>query len=97
VSLNRYAKQRDLNEPEIIAALRTVGVSVEVVDTPCDLICGHRGKTYLLEVKGEVGRLTPAQMLFIGRFKGKLHIVHSPEEAVEAIFGKSAIVSRGCR
>jgi hypothetical protein len=97
MSLNRYAKQRDLNEPEIVAALLKLGVSVEVVDTPCDLICGHRGQTYLLEVKGAVGRLTPCQVAFIRRFKGELHIVHSPEEAVEVIFGKSAIVSRGCR
>jgi hypothetical protein len=97
VSLNRYAKQRDLNEPEIVIALLKLGVSVEVVDTPCDLICGHRGKTFLLEVKGSVGRLTPCQVAFIARFNGELHVVHSPEEAVEAIFGPSAIQSKGCR
>jgi len=52
-----YAKKRDKNEPAIIDALIEAGAHVTQLGdfgVP-DLLVGFRGKTFLLEVKGELG------------------------------------------
>ena len=46
-----HAKQRDLNEPVIVEALRKLGAKVYLLDGPVDLLVGWRGSTCLLEVK----------------------------------------------
>lgn len=51
MSLNRYAKRRDISEPDIITALERVGALIERMDRPCDLLVRFRGVIYLLEVK----------------------------------------------
>jgi hypothetical protein len=58
MSLNRYAKRRDANEPEIIAALRGVGAKVWRLDTPLDLLVFFGNRFYLLEVKDPSKRFT---------------------------------------
>jgi hypothetical protein len=76
VSLNRYAKQRDANEPEIIARLENDGYSVWQIDVPCDLLVGQWGRTHLVEVKNPDGRgtrLTRQQRIFHARWKGCIH------------------------
>jgi hypothetical protein len=48
-----FAKQRDLNEPPIVAALRRAGASVTLIPgfgVP-DLLVGYQEQTFLLEVK----------------------------------------------
>ena len=106
MGLHSYANQRDGNEQEIVDALLAVGASVDRVDEPCDLIVGYRGVTYLLEVKLPKGpeggtshsTLTPKEMEFQGRHKGRIYVVRSIEDALRAIGAiASAIVSRGCR
>ena len=47
----RRAAKRDYSEPEIVSALEDCGVSVYRMSQPCDLLCGFRGKTYLVEAK----------------------------------------------
>jgi hypothetical protein len=57
MSLNRRAAQRDKNEPEIVAALRTAGATVlhlSIRDAP-DLLVGYLGNNFLLEVKQPAG------------------------------------------
>lgn len=49
MSLNRYAKRRDDNEPQIIKDLRMVGAIVKQLDKP-DLIVRFAGRIYLIEV-----------------------------------------------
>lgn len=73
-------------------------------DWPCDAIRAievieqlFKKRTILLEVKVPGGRTTEHQRYFASHFLGEYHIVHTPEEAVEAVFGKSVIVSRRCR
>ena len=46
----RRAARRDENEPEIVAALRAAGATVEYL-TVIDLLVGFRRRNFLLEVK----------------------------------------------
>lgn len=62
MSLNRYAKRRDANEPEIFAAIQAAGYLVERMDL-WDLLVQHRatGETFIVEVKTEGGAYTKRQ------------------------------------
>ena len=86
MSLNRYAKRRDKNEPEIIQAFKSVGASVKSIDVPCDLIVGIQNTNILVEVKMPKGRLTPEQKKFMETWKGgEVHVVRTTEEAIQLI------------
>ena len=54
----RYQTGKDKKHPEIVAALRAVGCSVQGVDhipgAP-DLLVGYRGTNWLLEIKAPLG------------------------------------------
>lgn len=85
-----FARKRDANEPEIIAALEAAGATVFPLDKPLDLLVGFRGQTFLLEVKNGAQppswqRVTPAQSSFIARWAGHYAIVNSPQAALDAI------------
>ncbi len=87
MSLARHAKKRDLNEPEIVKALRAIGCTVLLADHP-DLIVGYRGRTFLLEVKNPHGasRLTDSQKALRRNWNGgPLAFVYSVDEAVEVV------------
>jgi hypothetical protein len=85
VSLNRFAKKRDANEPVIVRALRAVGASVEPIsakDAP-DLLVGFAGRTYLFEIKTPTGRPSADQLTWHACWKGDpVRLVRSPEEAL---------------
>lgn len=85
MSLNRYAKRRDANEPEIIEALEKAGCTVHRLDTPCDLLVGKGARNFLVEVKVPGGRLTRQQKDFIRDWRGQIRIVESAEEALELV------------
>ncbi len=85
MSINRYQKQRDKNEGEIIAAFKALGATVECIDTPCDLLMGFNGESFLIEVKTKNGKLTPNQVKFTKGWKGSYFIVRSADEAIELI------------
>lgn len=89
----RRAAQIDKNQPAIVEALKRVGVAVELIKKPVDLLICHRGETSLMEVKNPDGfdRLTKDQVEFIARWPGKVHIVRSPEEAIRAVLGEKAL------
>lgn len=70
MSLNRYAKKRDIAEPEIVNALRGCGFSVERIDTPVDLIVGFRRKTFLVECKTGKRGLNANQKAFKSEWRG---------------------------
>jgi len=88
------AKRIDKNQPEITAALRSVGASVEFLHplgkgVP-DLLVGYRGCNYVLEVKD--GGLTPSRKQLTdderdwhNAWRGKVHIVESVDQALTAI------------
>lgn len=83
------AKKVDLNQSEIVLALRAAGATVqdlhELGRGVPDLLVGHRGVTYLLEVKGPGGKLTPAESAWFETWRGQAAIVDSAESALAAI------------
>ncbi len=85
-------KKTDANQSSIIAVLREVGATVvdlSAVGKGCpDLLVGHRGATYLLEVKNVKGknRTTPDQDVFYAWWRGgPVSIVRTADEALTAI------------
>jgi len=67
MSLNRYAAQRDANEPDILKALEAAGWLVISCRQPFDLYCqtGREQPGFWVEVKQPrniAGRVTPSQL-----------------------------------
>jgi hypothetical protein len=92
----RRAAKVDHTQTAIIDALKRVGVSVEVIGKPVDLLICCRGETALMECKtpaseGGRDRLTKDQVDFIARWPGTVFIVRSPEEAVRVAIGERAM------
>lgn len=89
----RRAARTDSNQAEIVAALKGVGVSVEYIKEPTDLLIyvPSRKETALMEVKTDEGRLTKAQVEFIARWPGPIYIVRSAREAIESALGKEVL------
>ncbi len=90
MSLNRYAKQRDTNEPEVIKALEHVGALVRQLDTPLDLLVGYGRQWFLIEVKMPGGKLTPNQEEFFDDWSthaacGVAAVVRNASEALAVI------------
>jgi hypothetical protein len=96
----RRAAKVDANQREVVAALRGAGASVQLlhaVGEGCpDLLVGHHGKNFLLEVKDgakppSAQKLTPQQEIWHRDWRGQRVVVNSPEAALAAI-GVIAIV-----
>ena len=88
MTLNRYAKVRDINEAKIVDGLRNIpGVRVELIDTPCDALVGFRNVIYMLEFKSpdRKVRLTLAQQRFKRDWPGYVHVVRTLREAVAVL------------
>lgn len=93
MGLNRYAAKRDLNEREIIDTLVAVGCTVQQLSIKgCpDLLVGVNDpntgipKNYLMEIKGEKGKLTPDEETWIAAWQGSVFIVRTPEQALTII------------
>lgn len=93
MGLKHYAARRDLNERPIIDALKAAGCTVQQLSIKgCpDLLVGCRDfdtglrVNYLMEVKGEKGKLTPDELAWIEAWNGQVHIVRSPEQALKII------------
>lgn len=94
----RRAARADKNQAAIVDALKRVGVSVEVIGKPVDLLLCCRGETSLMEVKNPErtsddpeSRWTKAQVEFIARWPGKVHVARTPEEAVRLALGEEVM------
>ena len=59
--MTRYAKRRDANEPELVAAARKMGMKVFYTNELGDLLVQYAGLTSLWEIKTSTGKLTDAQ------------------------------------
>jgi hypothetical protein len=89
----RYAARADRNQPEIVAALRKVGVSVQPLHTigqgiP-DLLCSFGPRTFLIEIKDPTKpkgdrQLTDAQKKWHAKWPGEVYVVETIEQALEA-------------
>lgn len=88
MSQHRYARQRDLNEPEIVAALEQAGCDV-LRAQDVDLIVGRAGLTYLLEIKrpgrASPSRIRPLQQRLRDHWRGHYAIVSTVSEALQAV------------
>ena len=82
----KYAASVDLNQQEIIDALKAIGCDVVAIGTPVDLLVGYRVHNFLLEVKrpGEKPR-TKTQKDFLAGWRGQVRVVQSSEEAIELV------------
>ena len=82
-------KRVDANQPEIVAALRKAGCSVQhlhELGRGCpDLLVGYRGQNYCLELKSEKGTLTDAERDWHWNWNGKVAIVRTVDEALAAV------------
>jgi hypothetical protein len=89
----RRAANVDKNQQAIVNGLRNMGVSVECIKKPVDLLVCFRGETSLMEVKNRDGfnRITKDQAEFFARWPGKVHIVRSLQEAIAAVIGKEVL------
>jgi hypothetical protein len=83
----RYAARVDANQKQIISALEAAGAYVWVIGLPVDLLVGHKGHTWLVEIKRDSkARLTPLQRDFFESWTGgTLARVDSPEAALRMI------------
>lgn len=90
----RRAAKIDENQNEIVAALRKVGASVQILSSVgkgCpDIICGIAGVNYFLEIKDgnkplSAQKLTPDQFEWHGGWKGQVVVVNSVIQALRAI------------
>ena len=87
----RYAAKVDANQSLIVETLRLAGYTVcsmhAVGGGFPDLIVSKRGTNnmWLLEVKTAKGRLTKREREWIDAWGAPVHIVRSPEEALEAV------------
>lgn len=83
----KYAKKVDLNQQEILDALRQIpGCDVVVIGQPVDLLVGYKCRNLLIEVKqpGEKPR-TRKQREFLRMWHGQVRVCQSPLEAVELV------------
>lgn len=87
----RRAARVDTNQPEIVAALRKLGATVQplhMVGRGCpDILVGWRQKNFLFEIKdGErpasERKLTQDELEWIGGWKGPVFVITSALEAV---------------
>ena len=90
----RRAAKVDDNQPEIIAALRKIGATVQPlhsVGSGCpDLLVGFRGANFALEIKDgskppSARKLTQDQVDWHGGWKGQVAVVCNINEALFAI------------
>jgi len=79
----------DSNQPEIVAALRKAGCSVQhlhMVGAGCpDLLVGYEGVNYLMEVKTPNGVCTQSECDWIDEWNGDSRIVRSAKQALDYI------------
>lgn len=90
----RRAARQDLNQPELVLALRKIGAKVYHIGKPLDLLVGYRNRNILMEIKrpGKEGwetEFTKAQKDFIDTWPGEIAICRTINEAVDAVVNGS--------
>ena len=83
--MKRYPRL-DVNQPEIVRALRSCGVSVTSlasIGSGCpDLLCGYKLRNFLLEIKSEDGKLTSDERQWHNHWNGAVFTVRTVDEAL---------------
>ncbi len=82
-------KRVDANQREIVEALRKCSATVQhlhELGKGCpDILVGHRGCNYLLEIKAETGELTPVQVWWHEDWGGQVARVDTVDEALAVV------------
>lgn len=87
----RYASRVDSNQPEIVKILRNAGATVfpthSVGKGFPDIVVGHRGVNYLVEIKDgdkppSARKLTQDEEKFHAAWRGDVCIVKNADEAL---------------
>lgn len=85
----RLAAKVDANQKSIVDALRAIGVSVQSlasIGRGCpDLVAAKGSQCWLIEVKGEKGKLTPDQVKWIESWRGDVHVIRTVDEALQLV------------
>ena len=83
----RHAARVDSNQAAIVDALRKAGAYVWIIGLPVDLLVGHKGHTFLVEIKtNSKKRLTALQADFFENWSGStLARIDCPEAALRMI------------
>lgn len=86
MSLKRWAAKADVNQPEIVAALRKAGATVWHIGWPMDLLVGFNDRTLVLEVKRDAkARHTDDQLTFLRTWTGgPVATAHDADGALRA-------------
>jgi hypothetical protein len=89
----RHAARTDSNQAEIVKALKSVGISVEYIKLPFDLVLYNprNAETAFGECKVGINGFTKAQAEFVGRWPGKIYVFRSPEDAVRQVLGEEVM------
>ena len=94
----RRAARVDANQAEIVEALRAIGATVQpihMVGRGCpDIIVCYRGRNILIEIKDgskspSARRLTSDEMMWHTSWRGRVVIVESVDEALQAVRGEA--------
>jgi Holliday junction resolvase len=89
--MSKYAKRVDVNQKEVVKALRDSGCSVvhlhECGKGIPDLLVGKDNITYLIEVKrDDKASFTPAQLEFQRTWQGSPVVrINNPQEAIDFV------------
>lgn len=95
-TMNRRAAKRDTAEGPIVKALVDAGCSIQRLSDKgvCDLLVAYPTRrdtgdivyhTVLMEVKTGNAKLTPDEERFIASWKGRIYIVRTPQDALDAL------------
>jgi hypothetical protein len=91
---NRHAARIDGNQPDLVKQIRALGASVQHIHTVGrgvpDLLVGHRGTNYLLEVKDPAQppskrKLTEPEALWHSDWRGQVSIVETIEDFIALV------------
>ena len=93
----RRAARTDENQPAIVAALEAIGARVQILSAVgggCpDLLVGHRGVNWLLEIKNPTKpktdrQWTPEQALWHATWQGQVRVVETEMDALGVVLGR---------
>ena len=81
----RLRAKVDSNQAAIVKALRDAGCSVQPIHQlghgiPDLLVATPSGVTLLVEVKSAKGSLTPEQVQWISRWRGRVEVIRDPDD-----------------
>jgi hypothetical protein len=83
----RRAAKVDSNQAEMVEFFRKCGASVQILSQVGagfpDVLIGYGGRNYLVELKSEIGKLTPDQVKWHNDWRGHKTIIRGIDEAIK--------------